>query len=256
MLKVATWNVNSLRVRLPQVLTWLQDVKPDVLALQETKLPDVDFPQDVIRETGYIPLFSGQKTYNGMALFCRQEANEIVTELPGMEDAQRRMLGVTIGDVRIVNLYVPNGESPTSEKYQYKLNWLHQLRIFLTQQLEKYQKMIVLGDFNIAPAPIDVYDPAQQEGQILFSELERQAFDKILQIGFSDCFRYCAPDERAYSWWDYRLNAFKRNMGFRIDHILASPALVSQCTTCYVDIAPRGWVRPSDHAPVIAAFSI
>lgn len=254
--KIATWNVNSLRVRLQHVLTWINDVKPDVLALQETKLPDTDFPMDAIHSADYVAIFSGQKAYNGVAILSRKKIRDIITDIPGLEDAQRRVLGITVGDTRILNLYVPNGQSIFSEKYQYKLNWLQKLDLFLRDELKKYPKMLVLGDFNIAPEEIDVHDPKTWEGQVLFSDPERQAFRDMLQIGFHDVYRKLIPEEKNFSWWDYRLNAFKRNRGLRIDHILASTALSSVCLRCYIDKTPRQWERPSDHAPVIAEFDI
>jgi exodeoxyribonuclease-3 len=251
--KIATWNVNSLRVRLPHVLTWLHDVKPDVLALQETKLPDEDFPFAALAEAGYIAVASGQRTYNGVALLAHKKATDIVTDIPGLEDHQRRVLSGVVGDIRVINLYVPNGESVESEKYKYKLNWLKHLDVYLRQELKKHPKVIVLGDFNIAPQEIDVHDPKQWEGCVLFSVPERKAFQEVLGTGLVDCFRRLHPEEQAFSWWDYRLNAFKRKMGLRIDHILASSAL--SCLSCQIDKAPRGWERPSDHAPVVAEFA-
>lgn len=255
-LKIATWNVNSIRVRLPQVLNWLKDVNPDLLAVQETKMPDVDFPHDAIREAGYHAIFSGQKTYNGVAIFFKDKnLTDVITDIPELDDHQRRVLGATINEnLRLLNIYVPNGGHITSEKYQYKLNWLNKLDIFLKNELKKYPKLIVLGDFNIAPEEIDVHDPLFWKGQVLFSEPERLAFRGILQIGFSDCYRQFNPLEKDYTWWDYRLNAYKRNMGLRIDHILASNAFVAHCENCYIDKHPRAWERPSDHAPIIAEF--
>ena len=164
------------------------------------------------------------------------------------------MLCVTIGSIRVLNLYVPNGEGVQSEKYKYKLNWLTALDVFLKEELKKYSQLIVLGDFNIAPAAIDVYDPRLWEGHVLFSELERQAFQQLLQVGFVDCFRQLSPEEKAYSWWDYRMGAYRRNHGLRIDHVLASQALSARCERCYIEKTPRGWERPSDHAPVVAEF--
>lgn len=251
---IATWNVNSLRVRLPQVLTWLADVKPDVLALQEIKMPDEDFPIEAIQEAGYHAVFSGQKTYNGVAILSKIEATDIVTDLPGLDDPQRRVLAATIGDIRVLDIYVPNGESTTSEKYKYKLNWLKQLDVFLKDELKKYPKMVVLGDFNIAPEEKDVHDPAAWEDSVLFSKPERQAFQAMLKVGFSDCFRLITPEDKVFSWWDYRMNAFKRGMGMRIDHILTSEPLSAACINCHIDKAPRAWERPSDHAPVLAEF--
>jgi exodeoxyribonuclease-3 len=254
--KIATWNVNSLRVRLPHVLTWLADEKPDVLALQETKLTDPDFPTEALQQAGYHAVFSGQKTYNGVAVLSRLPATDVLTDLPNQQDPQRRVLGVTIGKLRVLNLYVPNGESVTSDKYRYKLGWLDNLTTFLMAELKKHPNMVVLGDFNIAPEDQDVHDPAVWQGQVLFSEPERTAFQTILQLGFSDCFRLQAQPEKSFSWWDYRLNAFKRNLGLRIDHILASAPLASHFMRCDIDKAPRGWERPSDHAPVMAVFKL
>lgn len=252
--KIATWNVNSLRVRLPHVLDWLAVVKPDVLALQETKIPDADFSVEEIQQAGYQVVFSGQRTYNGMAIISREVAKDIITDLPGMDDPQRRVLAATIGQYRIINLYVPNGESVGSEKYQYKLAWLIKLNAFLQEELKKHPKIIVLGDFNIAPEGRDVHDPLQWVGKVLCSEPERAALQGIIQLGFSDCFRLIEQPEKSFSWWDYRMNAFKRNLGLRIDHILASKALALKCRNCSIDKVPRGLERPSDHTPVIAEF--
>ncbi len=254
MFKIATWNVNSLRVRLPHVLEWLASAKPDVLAIQETKLPDPDFPIAEINQAGYQAIYSGQKTYNGMAIFSREAGSEVLKDIPGLDDHQRRILAFTLGNLRILNLYVPNGENVYSEKYQYKLSWLQKLTVFLEKELQTYPNLIVLGDFNIAPANIDVHNPKLWDGQVLFSEPERAAFYKILDTGLTDCFRLLAPKEQSFTWWDYRLNAFKRNMGLRIDHILVSHALAPQCVKCEIDKIPRAWERPSDHAPVVAEF--
>lgn len=258
--KIATWNVNSLRVRLPHVLQWLESAQPDVLALQEIKMPTEDFPLEEIREAGYDAIVNGQKTYNGVAILCkgtgRHTPTDIITEIPELEDHQRRVLAVTVDGVRILNLYVPNGDNIHSEKYQYKLKWLEHLKAFLKKELKQHSKMIILGDFNIAPEDDDVYDPKAWEGQVLCSEPERTEFQTILKLGFVDCFRIHTPSEKVYSWWDYRLNAFKRNMGLRIDHIIASTALAKQCNQSVIDKTPRGWERPSDHTPVIAEFGL
>jgi len=257
-MKITTWNVNSLRVRLPHVLKWAAETKPDVLALQELKMPDEDFPHDAVREAGYDAVVSGQRTYNGVAMLIKSSLkhdNDIVKDLPGIKDPQRRVLAVTVEGIRIINLYIPNGESVGSEKYQYKLNWLKQLDKFLKNELSQHKKCVVLGDFNIAPEDIDVYDPARWQDSVLFSPPEREAFQQLLKLGFSDCFRELNPEEQAFSWWDYRMNAFKRKMGLRIDHILASQALAAHCKECLIDKAPRGWERPSDHTPVTVVFS-
>jgi exodeoxyribonuclease-3 len=252
--KVATWNVNSLRVRLPHVIDWLAAEQPDVLVLQETKMPDSDFPAEAIQQAGYHVAFSGQKTYNGVAVLSKEAGTDIVTDLPGLADPQRRVLGITIGTMRILNLYVPNGESITSDKYQYKLGWLEKLAAFVQTERNQHPNMVILGDFNIAPDDRDVHDPLEWEGQVLCSAPERDALQVILNIGFVDCFRLEEQPEKAFSWWDYRLNSFKRNRGLRIDLILASEPLVSRYQKCYIDKMPRTLERPSDHTPVVVEF--
>lgn len=219
-------------------------------------MPDDDFPCEAIREAGYSFVFSGQRTYNGVAILSREPAEQVVKDLPDWEDPQRRVLAAQIGDIRVINFYIPNGESITSDKYQYKLNWLNKMDNFLQQEARQYKKIVVLGDFNIAPAAIDVHDPAGWEGQVICTEPERAAFQQMLKIGLVDCFRHHNPTEQAYSWWDYRMNAFKRNLGLRIDHILASEAMVAGSVGCYIDKAVRSQERPSDHAPVVAQFTL
>ncbi len=252
---IATWNVNSLRVRLPHVLAWLAENKPQVLALQEIKLTEPDFPYADIKAAGYEAVVSGQRTYNGVALLIRSPAKDILTDIPHFEDPQRRVLAATIDGVRVINLYVPNGESVNSEKYVYKLNWLTHLTAWLKDELKKHARCVVVGDFNIAPNAIDVHDPKAWEGHVLFSDRERAALQGILDLGFTDLFRAQHPSAQEYSWWDYRMNAFKRKMGLRIDHILVSQALANACERCVIDKAPRALERPSDHAPVAARFS-
>jgi len=254
MLKMATWNVNSLRVRLPQVLEWLATERPDVLAIQETKLPDADFPLADIETAGYRAIYSGQKTYNGVATLMRAEPREVERDLPGLEDPQRRIVGATIGDLRVLNVYVPNGESVGSAKYQYKLEWIEQLRSYLVEQLAIHPRLIVLGDFNVAPEDRDVHDPKAWEGQVLFSGPERAAFRGLLATGLSDAFRLVNQNAGEFSWWDYRMNAFRRNLGLRIDHILVSAETARTVRTCRIERAWRQRERPSDHAPVVAEF--
>lgn len=249
--KIATWNVNSLKVRLPQVLDWLAQNQPDVLALQETKLIDADFPTLAIANAGYQATFAGQKTYNGVAILSRLPACDIITDLPGMDDPQRRVLGATIGDLRVIDLYIPNGQSVGSDKYAYKLAWLEKLATWLEAERAQHSRLVVLGDFNIAPEDRDVHDPVAWAGLILCSEPERAAFHQLLELGLKDAFRLFPQQEHSFSWWDYRAAAFRRNLGLRIDHILLSPALAETCTACYVDLAPRRLERPSDHAPMI-----
>lgn len=253
-MKIATWNVNSLRVRLPQVLQWLENERPDLLALQETKCTDDQFPTTDFLAAGYQSVYSGQKTYNGVAVLSKVSCTECITDITGLDDPQRRVLAVTYGDVRLIDLYVPNGESVDSPKYHYKLAWLGKVRAWLADELRQHAKLVVVGDFNIAPHEIDVHDPEAWQGSVLFSEPERTAFQHLLDLGLCDTFRKFEQPEKSFSWWDYRMNAFRRNMGLRIDHILASHALCEACTACRVDKIPRGWERPSDHAPVIAEF--
>lgn len=256
MFKIATWNVNSLRVRLPQVVRWLEAERPDVLAMQETKVPDPEFPAAEFAELGYQVVYSGQKTYNGVAIASRAEADDIGAALPDFEDAQRRLLKATIAGVSILNLYVPNGSEVGSDKYEYKLQWLRRLRRYVAELSNAGPPLLLLGDFNIAPADIDVHDPAAWAGQVLCSEAEREQFRQLLELGFSDCLRLFDPGPGRYSWWDYRAAAFQRNLGLRIDHILASEALRPRCRSCRIDTEPRRWERPSDHAPVIAELDL
>lgn len=251
-MKLATWNVNSLKVRLPQVLDWLVVHQPDVLCLQETKQEDVNFPAAELSAAGYQTLFSGQKTYNGVAILSRSPATDVIVGIPGLADEQKRVLAATVDGVRIIDVYVPNGQSVDSDKFQYKLGWLKALSAWLMQELARHPRLVLLGDFNIAPEERDVYDPQAWEGQVLFSPPEREAFRQLLRLGFTDSFRLFDQPEKSYTWWDYRMNAFRRNMGLRIDHILVSEALAAQCKGCAIDKAPRRLERPSDHAPVVA----
>ena len=254
-MKIATWNVNSLRVRLGHVLDWLAAEKPDVLGLQETKLRDEDFPVDAFGEQGYEVSFSGQPTYNGVAIASRRPIADVCTDLDGFADTQRRVLAATIDGIRVYNLYVPNGQSVESEKYRYKLRWLEALRRHIAADLATHSKCVLVGDFNIAPADADVHDPEAWKGKVLCSEPERQALRELLAVGFSDVFRKFEQAEASYSWWDYRAAAFRRGMGLRIDLILASEALTKSCTACRIDVEPRRLERPSDHTPVIAEFA-
>ncbi len=253
-MKIASWNVNSLRVRLPQVLEWLQDNPVEVLALQETKLVDEDFPQLEINQAGYQVQFSGQKTYNGVAVLTKQESTDVVKDIKDLNDPQRRILAVTVEDVRILNLYVVNGKEVGSDKYTYKLDWLKKVTAFIKTDLKRYPRYIILGDFNIAPQDQDVHDPTAWQEKILCSSKERQALQNILDLGFVDTFRLFEQEENSFSWWDYRAAAFRRNLGLRIDLILASTPLEAICRFSSVDKAPRSNERPSDHAPVIAEF--
>ncbi len=255
MLKVASWNVNSLNVRLPHVLAWCEGAQPDILALQETKLTDDRFPVDELLEAGYHSVYSGQKTYNGVAILSREPATQVITDIEGLDDPQRRILGASIGDVRIINLYVVNGSEVGSEKYAYKMHWLKQVRRWIAGEMQRFDKVIVLGDFNIAPQDQDVHDPESWQGRILCSTAERQALQEILDLGLSDTFRQFEQEEKTWSWWDYRMAAFRRNMGLRIDLVLASEALAKICQAAYIDKEPRRQDRPSDHTPVVAEFN-
>lgn len=256
MFKLATWNVNSLKIRLDQVLEWLQKTQVDVLALQETKLVDALFPATQLEELGYHIAYSGQKTYNGVALISRHPIIDVLTDIATLEDPQRRIMAATIAGIRIVNLYVPNGAMVDSEKYHYKLNWLEHVTAFLQKQLAQYEHVAVVGDFNIAPEDRDVHDPIAWVGNILVSPLERAAFNRIIDLGFIDSFRAFPQEENAFSWWDYRAAGFRRNRGLRIDHVLLNTALHSLCTLCAIDKEPRSLERPSDHAPVWVAVDI
>jgi exodeoxyribonuclease-3 len=258
-LKIASWNVNSLKVRLPQVLAWLEACKPDILAMQETKLPDDRFPADELSAAGYYSVFAGQPTYNGVAVLSREPASSAVTDIPGLEDPQRRILAVTVptilGELRVVNLYVVNGAEVGSDKFAYKLEWLDKVTRWLEEETRRHRQLVVLGDFNIAPEDRDVHDPESWREKILCSTPERSALQRMLSLGLVDTFRLFAQQEGVFSWWDYRMNAFRRKMGLRIDLLLASASMAKKCTAAYVDIEPRRQERPSDHAPVVAEFA-
>ena len=248
---IATWNVNSLRVRLPQLLDWLAREQPDVVGLQETKVVDDDFPQAQLREAGYETVFVGQRAYNGVALLSRCPPVDAQTVLPGREDdPQQRFVAASYGDLRVVNVYVPNGSAVGSDKYAYKLAWLADLRRYLASALARWSRLLVMGDFNIAPADIDVHDPAAWAGQVLVSPPERAALDALTALGLHDAFRALYPDTQAFTWWDYRAAAFRRNQGLRIDHLLVSDAVREACRSCRVEMDVRRLERPSDHAPV------
>lgn len=255
-MKLATWNINSLRVRLEHVLRWLERAQPDVLALQETKIKDDDFPVDAFEPLGYFAVSNGQPGYNGVAVVAKQPPALVSTEIDGFVDTQRRLLGVTFGPLRVLNLYVPNGQNLLSEKYEYKLAWLDALREHLASELARHPYLAVVGDFNIAPDDRDVHNPLAWQGKVLCSPRERAALAALEQVGLGDVFRLFEQPEKSFSWWDYRAGAFRRNQGLRIDLILASKQLGKACTACRIDPEPRGWERPSDHAPVLAEFRL
>lgn len=250
-LKFATWNVNSLNVRLPHVLDWLVQAMPDVLCLQETKQEDSKFPYEALKAAGYEAVHIGQKTYNGVAILSRQPLANIQCNIPGFDDVQQRVIAANIGDIRVVCAYFPNGQAVGSDKYLYKLGWLTALHDWLQAELVKYPKLLLLGDYNIAPEDRDCHDPAAWEGQVLVSPLEREAFQKLITLGLHDTFRLFEQPEKSFSWWDYRMACFRRNFGMRIDHILVSAPLVPDCSAAYIDKTPRKLERPSDHTPVV-----
>ncbi len=253
-MKLATWNVNSLKVRLPQVLQWLADNPIDVLCLQETKLTDDKFPFAEIEKIGYQVAFTGQKTYNGVAILSKYPMSEVVKNNPRFEDAQQRIIAATIEGMRVVCAYIPNGQSIDSDKYLYKLKWLDALHGWLADELKAHENLALLGDYNIAPEDRDVHDPVAWQGNVLVSEPERAAFQRLIALGFRDSFRLFEQPEKIYSWWDYRMMAFRRNMGLRIDHVLLSAPLATRCSACAIDKVPRKWEQPSDHAPVVATL--
>lgn len=250
-MKIASWNVNSLNVRLPHLLQWLADFQPDVVGLQETKLEDAKFPAAAIQEAGYEVVFHGQKTYNGVALLSRSGAlQDVQYGIPGFDDPQARAIAATVNGVRIVNLYVVNGQDIGTDKYAYKLRWLAAVHDWLAEDLKRWPKMVVMGDFNIAPDARDVHDPAVwDDTHILTSSAERDALARIQSLGFSDAFRLHHQDAGVFSWWDYRQAAFRRNLGLRIDLTLVSDALKSSVQEANIERTPRTWERPSDHAP-------
>jgi exodeoxyribonuclease-3 len=255
-MRIATWNVNSLRVRLDHLRQWLAGNPVDAILLQELKLPDEQFPRAEVEALGLHAAHYGQKTYNGVAILAREPPADVVTGMPGDDDPQRRVIAATVGGIRLVNVYVPNGQALDSDKYRYKLGWLGRLRDYLAASLKKHPRLLVAGDFNIAPEDRDVHDPAAWEGSVHVSAPEREALAKITALGLADLFRRFEQPPRTYSWWDYRMGAFRRNHGLRIDLMLASPALAERCTACAIDRSTRALERPSDHAPVTAAFDI
>ncbi|MSQ52245.1 MAG: exodeoxyribonuclease III [Betaproteobacteria bacterium] len=255
-MRIATWNVNSLKVRLPHLLDWLVNQTPDAICIQETKTEDSKFPRAEIEAVGYRVAFAGQKTYNGVAILAREEPSQVQTGIPGFDDEQKRVIAATIGGTRIVCAYVPNGQTVDSDKYQYKLRWLAAFEIWLKSELVSQPRLAVLGDYNIAPADEDVHDPAAWKDQVLCTAPERAAFQRLLALGFKDGFRLFPQTEKSFSWWDYRMMAFRRKMGMRIDHILLSESLAERCTACSIDAGPRKLERPSDHAPVFADLSV
>ncbi len=259
-MKLATWNVNSLKVRLPQVLDWLGTSGVDVLCLQELKMPHEKFPLAEFEEIGYQACWAGQKTYNGVAVISRESTRAVQANMPNFPDDHQRLIAATLpspqGDIRVVSVYCPNGQAVESDKYTYKLAWFKALHKWLEQELTRYPRMVVLGDYNVAPADADVHDPAKWAGDVLVSPPERAAFEALLSLGFTDAFRHFPQEEKMFSWWDYRRMAFRRNAGLRIDHALVSSALLPFCASCEIDKAPRRNEQPSDHTPVIVTLDL
>ena len=249
-MKLAAWNVNSLNVRLPHVVEWLKTHQPDVLCLQELKMEDAKFPMDAFDDIGYHAVFNGQKTYNGVAIISRARPEDVRKDISGFEDHQKRVIAATIEGVRVVCVYIPNGQTIDSEKYQYKLQWLGALQAYMGKAITDYGDVALLGDYNIAPDDRDVYDPKAWEGQVLCSVPERDAFRALIGLGLTDSFRLFGQAEKSYSWWDYRMNGFKRNLGLRIDHVLLTAGIAARCISSVIDVEPRKLERPSDHAPV------
>ena len=254
---VASWNVNSIRKRLPHILDWLKDTKTDVLAVQETKVTDEQFPLMEINAAGYQAMFSGQKSYNGVALLYRGKASDENTEVAGIEDDAKRVLAATINHVRIVNLYVVNGAEVDSDSYHYKLKWLEHIRTFIASEMKAHRNVIVLGDFNIAPTDDDVHDPKKWAGHTLCTEAERQMLKTFFDLGLADTFRlFEHKTDNTFSWWDYRAGSFNKNVGLRIDLLLASTDLCEHCLSSTIDKQPRSWEGPSDHTPIVAKFDL
>ena len=255
-MKIASWNVNSLNVRLPHLQQWLGTFAPDVVGIQETKLEDHKFPDTVLAEMGYRSVFAGQKTYNGVAIVSRLPIDDVQIGIPGFEDEQKRVIAATVGGVRIVNLYVVNGQDVGTDKYAYKLRWLDAVHAWLQDELRTHAKLVVLGDFNIAPDDRDVHDPAVwNDASILTSTAERAALARLMALGLHDSYRLHHDAGGVFSWWDYRAAGFRRNLGLRIDLCLVSDALKAECTAASIDKEPRTWERPSDHAPALVELT-
>lgn len=276
-IRLAAWNVNSIKVRLPHVIAWLESQEKaqspiDALCLQELKLTDDKYPHHELEQAGYLSLTNGQKTYNGVAILVRKASLSAMStdpqttflkaskNIPNFTDEQQRIVAATISfketqAIRIISAYVPNGQDPASDKFQYKMDWLQALQVWLRDELKANTRLALLGDFNIAPEDQDVHDPKAWEGQNLVSPQEREQFQKLLALGLHDSFRQFEQAPKSYSWWDYRMMAFRRNAGLRIDHVLLSNALREKCMASTIDKTPRGWEQPSDHAPVIVEIA-
>jgi exodeoxyribonuclease-3 len=259
-LKLATWNVNSLSVRLPQLLDWLAANPVDAIAVQETKLTDDKFPCGELETAGWHAAYHGQRTYNGVALLTQQPVTDVVKNIPGFDDEQARIVAGTLtgaaSKVRLINAYFPNGQAPGTDKFAYKMRWMEALRDWVRAELTSHPRLVLMGDFNVAPEDRDVYDPVLWEGQIHCTDEERAHFRALIEVGLVDAFRLFDQPPKSWTWWDYRNLAFRRNQGLRIDHILVSASLKNEVTACTIDKAPRKAERPSDHAPVIVEFAL
>jgi exodeoxyribonuclease-3 len=259
-MRLASWNVNSLKVRLPQLLDWSARHAPDIVCVQETKMEDDKFPALELEAAGYHCAWSGQKTYNGVAILSRRALSGLATGIPSFADEQKRLIAANVGEgadaIRVVCAYVPNGQAVGTAKYEYKLRWIAAFRAWVEQELHAGARLAVLGDYNVAPEDDDVHDPKALRGQVLCSAPERDAFKSLLALGLKDAFRLFAQKEKSFTWWDYRMNAFKRNLGLRIDHVLLCSALAARCTACCIDVEPRRFERPSDHAPIVADLDL
>lgn len=254
-MKVATWNVNSINVRMPQLVDWLAAAAPDVLCVQETKTVDDGFPALELKAAGYDAVFTGEKAFNGVAILSKLPISDVQMNFPDdTPEAQKRMISAKIGSVRIVNTYVPNGSELGSEKFRFKLDWLMRLRKYMDAACDEASDVLWCGDFNVAPEAIDLWDASRYEGHLHFSKPERAAIHYVKQWGLTDLFREKNGDAQEFSWWDYRAGSWQRNQGLRIDHLWASASLADKCTACHVDKAPRALELPSDHAPVVAEF--
>lgn len=255
-MKIATWNVNSINVRMPQLLAWLETADVDVACLQETKTIDDGFPVDALKAAGYDAVYIGEKAYNGVAIISRHAITDVQKNfLDDDEAAPKRMIAATVNGIRIVNSYIPNGSELWSDKFKFKLDWLQRLRRFFDGTCDVDSDVLLCGDFNVAPDELDVWNVGAYEGRLHFSKPERAAIHFVKQWGFTDLFRKINPDAKEFSWWDYRAGAWQKNHGLRIDHIWASASLAEKCTACWIDKAPRALILPSDHAPVIAEFN-
>ncbi|MEP6787360.1 MAG: exodeoxyribonuclease III [Acidobacteriota bacterium] len=256
-MKIATWNVNSINVRMPQLLPWLEAVEPDVVCIQETKTVDENFPAATLKDAGYEAAFTGEKSYNGVAIISKFPIDDVQKSFPGdLDDAPRRMIAATINGIRIVNTYVPNGNELWSDKFKFKLDWLQSLRRFFDENCDTGREVLLAGDFNVVMDDPDTWDPAGMAGKLHFSKPERAAMHFVKQFGFTDIFRQMNGDVREFSWWDYRAGSWQKNHGLRIDHIWTSQPLADKCTGCWIDKSTRALTLPSDHAPVVAEFSV